>query len=102
VINKLQSDEGFIKECRLRVGKAFERLMALKVKDALVITISVSYKAKVQDGCISQYSVWRRASQKVLNSVQDQRFSACAPTSAWASLCNSTVEQLLGVKADEA
>jgi len=53
--------------------------MALKVKDILVITIPVSYKAKVQDGYISQYSVWRRASQKVLNSVQDQRFSACVP-----------------------
>jgi len=40
--------------------------MAQKVKDILNITISVSYRAKVQDGGISQYSVWRRASQKVL------------------------------------
>jgi len=76
--------------------------MALKVKDILVITLPVSYKAKVQDGYISQYSVWRRASQKMLNSVQDQRFSACAPTSVCAPVCNSTVERLLGVKADEA
>jgi len=47
--------------------------MALNVEDILVITVSVSYKAQVQDGYISQFSVWRRAVPKVLNSLLDQK-----------------------------
>jgi len=47
--------------------------MALNVKDILVITDSVSYKAQLKDGCIGQYSVWRRVAPKVLYSLLDQK-----------------------------
>jgi hypothetical protein len=47
--------------------------VALNVKDILVITVSASSMTQAQNGRISQYSFWRRAAPKVLNSLLDQK-----------------------------